>query len=380
MFIKPGTPLAVLPVPPPMSNLGLSSLYVPHIHYTLEYSSSPMPQENSCTNYYSNNRPLSVVLVCIIVYVFIGDSIALVDFVRLMYNAGMLSQGNYVIISVDDEVYNLTMPYQYMLQPSDYKFIEIDGDIPTLSITEPFRSVLKVTPYAATSSEYADFKAKLKIEMAKFIQIPYNEKIFDTVQVPIYAAYAYDAVMIYARALSEVLAKGDDPRNGTDIFNHIRGRSFESIQGSTVFVDENGDSEGNYTVLALVEDHTSPAKRRMKPVGGFIYRENSSIPEFHLTFPIHWIGDKPPSSIPPCGFEGEICISKPDWKVIAICSVCGCIVIIAAIFVVRHYRYEHKLACLLWKIDMKDVTIIPTDSDQMLANKSTVSWVYGFIR
>lgn len=23
----------------------------------------------------------------------------------------------------------------------------------------------------------------------------------------------------------------------------------------------------------------------------------------------------------------------------------------------RHYRYEHKLACLLWKVDMKDVII-----------------------
>lgn len=24
----------------------------------------------------------------------------------------------------------------------------------------------------------------------------------------------------------------------------------------------------------------------------------------------------------------------------------------------RHYRYEQTLACLLWKVDMKDVTII----------------------
>lgn len=26
----------------------------------------------------------------------------------------------------------------------------------------------------------------------------------------------------------------------------------------------------------------------------------------------------------------------------------------------RYYRYEQKLACLLWKIDIKDVTFIPT--------------------
>lgn len=39
----------------------------------------------------------------------------------------------------------------------------------------------------------------------------------------------------------------------------------------------------------------------------------------------------------------------------------------------RHYRYEQKLACLLWKIDMKDVTIIPTETTETVArNKNMV--------
>lgn len=38
----------------------------------------------------------------------------------------------------------------------------------------------------------------------------------------------------------------------------------------------------------------------------------------------------------------------------------------------RHYRYEQKLACLLWKIDMRDVTIIPTETAEA-TNKSMVS-------
>lgn len=35
----------------------------------------------------------------------------------------------------------------------------------------------------------------------------------------------------------------------------------------------------------------------------------------------------------------------------------------------RHYRYEQKLACLLWKIDIRDVIIIPTETTES-ANKN----------
>ena len=38
----------------------------------------------------------------------------------------------------------------------------------------------------------------------------------------------------------------------------------------------------------------------------------------------------------------------------------------------RHYRYEQKLACLLWKIDMRDVTVIPTETAEA-SNRSMVS-------
>lgn len=41
----------------------------------------------------------------------------------------------------------------------------------------------------------------------------------------------------------------------------------------------------------------------------------------------------------------------------------------------RHYRYEQKLACLLWKVDMKEVALISTDtSDSCTRTKSLVGW------
>ncbi|GFT95598.1 guanylate cyclase 32E, partial [Nephila pilipes] len=78
---------------------------------------------------------------------------------------------------------------------------------------------------------------------------------------------------------------------------------------------------------------------------------------------INWISGKPPRSEPVCGFWGEKCDTKPDWGMIIVYSVCCFVTIIAGIFVFRHYRYEHKLACLLWKVDMKDVSCFPSDND-----------------
>lgn len=40
------------------------------------------------------------------VYVFIGEHIAMVDFVRCMQNRKLLKDGDYIIISVDDEIYD----------------------------------------------------------------------------------------------------------------------------------------------------------------------------------------------------------------------------------------------------------------------------------
>jgi len=54
-------------------------------------------------------------------------------------------------------------------------------------------------------------------------------------QVPIYAAYLYDAVSIYARALKEALDDGTDPKNGTVIVDRLKGRMYDSKPRLLVF-------------------------------------------------------------------------------------------------------------------------------------------------
>ncbi|KRT83645.1 hypothetical protein AMK59_3294, partial [Oryctes borbonicus] len=154
--------------------------------------------------------------------------------------------------------------------------------------------------------------------------VPYHHKIFDSISVPIQAAHLYDAVMIYARALTEVFEKNEDPRNGIAILQKILNRSYHSIQGYDVFIDGNGDAEGNFTVVALLDDQemNTTLRMSMQPVGYFQYTSNGSshlldLPEFKyldMSRPIQWVGGKLPSAEPECGFHGEKCISKTDWR------------------------------------------------------------------
>jgi guanylate cyclase len=54
------------------------------------------------------------------------------------------------------------------------------------------------------------------------------------VVVPIHAYHAYDSVTIYAQALTESLADGYDPRNGTSVMERIRNRRYRSVLGYDV--------------------------------------------------------------------------------------------------------------------------------------------------
>jgi guanylate cyclase, putative len=47
--------------------------------------------------------------------------------------------------------------------------------------------------------------------------------------VPADAAYLYDAVYIYAQALNECLADGNDSRNGKAIFEYMKSHPYQSM-------------------------------------------------------------------------------------------------------------------------------------------------------
>ncbi|XP_017059315.2 guanylate cyclase 32E isoform X2 [Drosophila ficusphila] len=278
------------------------------------------------------------------IYVFIGEHIAMVDFVRGLQNRRLLESGDYIVVSVDDEIYDSNRRVNIMERSND--------------ICSKIKDYARKTPFL----------------------VPYHQRVFDNISVPIYGLHLYDSVMIYVRAISEVLKLGGDIYDGNLVMSHIFNRSYHSIQGFDVYIDSNGDAEGNYTVITLQNDLGSGtslgslAKMSMQPVGFFAYDKNSLIPEFRYIKndrPIQWLNGRPPLAEPLCGFHGELCPRKKlDWRYLVSGPLSALVVLVAIGLLIKHYRYEQTLAGLLWKVDMKEVTVINMGEYNNPSNKN----------
>ncbi|XP_058122463.1 guanylate cyclase 32E [Anopheles ziemanni] len=325
------------------------------------------------------------------VYVFVGDHIEMVDFVRCLQNRKLLSTGDYIVISIDDEIYDPSVQRSIYQEYSDFyqkyskdkyhnrkRYNYKDQE----RLHEAFQSVLRISPSFPMNPKYRNLchQFKLYSRMDPFnVPLPYNQKIFDAIQVPIYGAYLYDTLVIYARAATEVLRDGGDITDGRLIMRHIFNRSYHSIQGFDVYIDPNGDAEGNFSVIALQKDDkvNNSLQMSMQAVAMFVYgarnaTTSTTLPEFRYlnpNRPIMWLKGRPPAAEPICGFYNEKCRPKAkDWRYISGALV---VILFMAIFTVvlfKHYRYEQTLACLLWKVDMKDVILI-TSPDALYNNE-----------
>ncbi|KAH8395404.1 hypothetical protein KR215_000573, partial [Drosophila sulfurigaster] len=301
------------------------------------------------------------------IYVFIGEHIAMVDFVRCLQNRKLLESGEYIVISVDDEIYNANRRVNIMERNYLDPYIRKEKSKSLDKIS--FRSVIKISMTYPQNPHIRDICAKIKeyARKAPFL-VPYHQRVYENISVPIYGLHLYDSVMIYARAITEILQLGGDINDGSLVMSHIFNRSYHSIQGFDVFIDSNGDAEGNYTVITLQSDASggstgnSIAKMSMLPVGFFVYNKDSLIPEFRYIKngrTIQWLNGRPPLAEPMCGFHGELCPRKKlDWRYLITAPLCVFVLIVAIALLLKHYRYEQTLAGLLWKVDMKEVTVI----------------------
>ncbi|KAG8182191.1 hypothetical protein JTE90_017142 [Oedothorax gibbosus] len=289
------------------------------------------------------------------VYVVVSDTYALVDLVRFMQEKGLLDLGEYVVISLEaQEFYDPSKEHQYIRRDFEASWLAADP--------LPFRSVLLLSPGTPINPQYDFFQELVrKYSASEPFHVPFHP--FIKVEVPMYAGLAYDAVMLYASALTDALADNVSAKDGEAVFRYIRNRSYESILGFSMLVDESGDAEGNYTVMALVQNENSSIRARMRPVARFTHQGRNELPKLRLERPINWISGHPPLSEPVCGFDGEKCGNTPhDWRMTTVYSICCFITVFAGIFIFRHYRYEHKLACLLWKVDIRDLTVFGATS------------------
>ncbi|XP_065221202.1 guanylate cyclase 32E [Planococcus citri] len=287
------------------------------------------------------------------VYIFIGEHIALMDFLSCMQKHRLLETGEYVIISVDDDMYK-----------PEVENLFLRGDLDQL--IPGYRSVLKVTQSVPRNPIYKTLGSIIKKHSTQNpFNFAFNSKVFESATVPVTAAHLYDAVQIYARSLTDILYENGDIRNGKNVLYKMLNQTYHSIQGFDVYIDENGDAEGNYSVIAVQNDTDEKGitKMKMQPVGYFLYMINKThdLPDFRYfneSKPFQWINGKVPIAEPKCGFYNEKCVPNINWKTPLLVGILSVALFVGLAFGIKHYRYEQKLACLLWKVDIKDVTII----------------------
>lgn len=117
------------------------------------------------------------------------------------------------------------------------------------------------------------------------------------------AAYLYDAVIVYAKAATKILQENGDLKDGKTLMHkYVFNNSFTSKQGFNVFIDENGNAEGNFSLIGI---QLVNGTHRMEKIGTFV-QNHDCLPSFKLldNKDIMWINGSPPKDEPVCGFPG----------------------------------------------------------------------------
>jgi guanylate cyclase len=149
----------------------------------------------------------------------------------------------------------------------------------------------------------------------------------------------------------------------------IRMGGYQSISGNFIRIDQNGDSEGNFTAFALKEYNYTFVSRITGEIKFKCKYYPVKVGEFHsekigidnvtnvITYSpkvnIDWPGNHKPVDEPHCGYDGAKCKGGKGGTEIA-AGVLGGIflfVIILYLSVLKRFKQEQEIEGLLWKIN-----------------------------
>ncbi|KAF7418477.1 hypothetical protein HZH68_001130 [Vespula germanica] len=319
------------------------------------------------------------------IYIFLGTAISLIDMMNSMLNQRLLDNGEYMVIHVDMMTYSPREAQKYLWKPEHLDSVE--NCLEPKDFLKKARSLMVVASTPPTQN-YEEFTKKVREYSNKE---PFNFVIPELLRkyekyVSIHAAYLYDSVKLYARALDQLLrdqpehSLQDIVNNGTQIIETIiKNHTYQSVSGATIKLDKFGDSEGNFSVLALKKDpfrfNNFSCDYQMKPVGQFqqgetlVYRPSESM---------DWPGKNKPEAEPGCGFLNEHC-PKDDTHlrsivaagVLAVLLFCAAVITMS---IYRRWKIEQEIEGLLWKIDPGEIHGYP-HLDNMMSSPSKLSLV-----
>ncbi|KAJ6645523.1 Guanylate cyclase 32E [Pseudolycoriella hygida] len=298
------------------------------------------------------------------IYVILSHQYEHVGLMTSLQKKGLLDKGEYFVVGIDIEQYDASSPDKYVRG-----LLQSKSDKETVLA---FRSYLAVVPSAPVLfSEFARLVNRY-MEMEPFNYPNPLGHLGGVKQIRAEAAYLYDAVHLYARALTKIIESNGNPKNGTAIIDHIKGTSYESAMGYLVYIDENGDAAGNYTILSINSSQNKTNNEHgLYPIGTFNAPQLIEIPDLQLFDEIKWLGSGPPVAEPRCGFRGEKCISYTGEISAGIAGGIVVILMIISLVLYRNWRYEQELDSLLWKVDFKEIQMHENDKDNNTQQKQT---------
>ncbi|KAK0058075.1 guanylate cyclase 32E, partial [Biomphalaria pfeifferi] len=238
------------------------------------------------------------------IYVVFSRERMFAEFLKAMWERGLTNTSEYVVITVqNDTPWNESLSQSLIFQATDFAENRDNRSF------ELWRSVFMLINMPITNPNYTRWENSVRDYLYR-PPVNLTRSVGDIllgikVQIPVYAAYLYDSVLVYAKALHDVIAEGKTPKDGAAVFNKLRDRTFQSIQGHMVYLDDNGDAEANYTVIALQPMNNSYG-HGLKPVGRFI-RSIKDRKLVNFLMDVDVFGDNVPLDEPLCGYYNEWC-------------------------------------------------------------------------
>ncbi|KAF5291191.1 hypothetical protein FQA39_LY14433 [Lamprigera yunnana] len=282
------------------------------------------------------------------IYVIVGHYFEHLALMIYMEEKGLFEKGEYFVIGVDIEEYDQGAPEKYLRN-----FLR---DEMSFVAQRAFQSYLGVIPSSPVG--FKNFTNLVNVYMEKPpFSFPNPLNYFGLGKmIRAEAAFLYDSVHLYAKSLLHVLHKGENPHDGKKIINSIKKIHYKSAMGYMVYIDENGDAGGNYTLIARKQLTSRCDEYGLFPIGTFGLEDGKSgLPTLRIVDNIEWVAGHSPLAVPKCGFRGEHCVSNTMEIIFGIAGGALLVILISATILYRNWKYEQELDSLLWKIDYRDI-------------------------
>ncbi|XP_078693882.1 atrial natriuretic peptide receptor 1-like [Branchiostoma floridae x Branchiostoma belcheri] len=230
------------------------------------------------------------------------------------------------------------------------------GDSRDDAAREAYKSFFMLSVYRPNNDDSRTFSRDVRRRSRQ----TFSYEFHPDEEVSVMAAIAYDTVNIYAHALNETLAFGEDPYDGRRLAERVRNRTFGGVQG-WVTLDGNGDRETNYMMYSFQDGY-------MKAVGYYfgLSGKYEDVPGTR----IRWAGGglKPPPDTPNCGFDEELCPFDlrngrygPIYT-LGLALVFPIILLLVGYTIYHRHTMERKLAFKTCQLRSQDIIPIRTRS------------------